>query len=260
VRAKDILQQIHQTVEDGYKEIVLTGVNVGDYGAHTDSNLLSLLKEVVAIDGLYRIRISSIEPNLLTDELLDFWAENEKLCNHWHIPLQSGSDDVLKFMRRRYLTKHYRERAERIAKLVPDAGIGADVIVGFPAETHELFNETKDFISDLPLTYLHVFSYSERPNTATVSMENKVTALEKTNRSKALRLLGIKKKNAYYSTWIQKTSPVLLESNINNGSVSGLTQEYVRVVVKGNSELINTVQNVTITGIENDACIGTITK
>ena len=149
----EIVQQAREAVKKGYKEVVLTGVNVGDYGRNNNTSLLQLLQQLVRIDGLFRIRISSIEPNLLTAELLDFWFSEEKLCKHWHIPLQSGSDTILRSMRRRYLTEVYTDRIERITSRCPDAGIGADIIVGFPGESDELFEETFSYLSALPVTY-----------------------------------------------------------------------------------------------------------
>ena len=161
----DIVRQAREAVGLGYKEIVLTGVNIGDYGRNEGTNLLALLKQLVPIDGLIRIRISSIEPNLLTDALLDFWFAEDKLCNHWHIPLQSGTDTILRSMQRRYLTKVYTNRVERIKSHIPDAGIGTDVIAGFPGESNEFFEDTYNYLANLPVTYFHVFSYSERPLT-----------------------------------------------------------------------------------------------
>ena len=252
----DILRQAKEAVELGYKEVVLTGVNVGDYGRNDDTNLLALLKQLITIDGLFRIRISSIEPNLLTDELLDFWFAEEKLCNHWHIPLQSGSDTILRLMQRRYLTKLYTNRVERIKSHVPDAGIGTDIIVGFPGESHELFEETYTYLTNLPVTYFHVFSYSERPNTPASRFIQKIDPSIKAKRSKRLHTLGNQKRNDFYHCFIGETIPVLFESVNSDGFVSGLTEEYIRVDMKSYSNITNTILHVTIQEASAEKCIG----
>lgn len=256
----EILREASEAVESGYKEIVLTGVNVGSYGRGNNSNLLTLLKRLVAIDDLMRIRLSSIEPNLLTDELLNFWFKEEKLCNHWHIPLQSGSDTILRQMKRRYLPALYKDKIEKIRTHVPTAGIGADVIVGFPGETEELFNETFEFINTLPISYLHVFSYSERPNTPAAEFTTKIAPKIKSERSKKLHLLSIQKKHSFYERFIGKTVPVLFESVHSDGILSGLTEEYVRVDVKSEVNLTNKIIDVTIEEVLNDKCIGKIAE
>jgi threonylcarbamoyladenosine tRNA methylthiotransferase MtaB len=260
VNLAEIVLQAREAVALGYKEIVLTGVNVGDYGRKNGTTLLALLQQLVLIDGLVRIRISSIEPNLLTDELLDFWTTQDKVCNHWHIPLQSGSDSVLRAMKRRYSSGLYAERVAKIKSLIPNAGIGADVIVGFPGENDILFEETHKFLNDLPVSYFHIFTYSERPNTLAATLNGKNDSRVKMERSKILRQLGNQKRQKFYDTFVGKTVPVLLESAQPDGSISGLTEEYVRVVVKAPQRLTNTIVRVTMKEACTDKCIGTLAE
>jgi threonylcarbamoyladenosine tRNA methylthiotransferase MtaB len=256
----EIVVQAREAVELGYQEVVLTGVNVGDYGRKDDTNLLTLLHQLVTVDGLMRIRISSIEPNLLTDELLDFWFEEKKLCNHWHIPLQSGSDTILRLMRRRYLTEVYTNRIERIKSSITDAGIGTDVIVGFPGESIDLFEETYTYLHELPVTYFHVFSYSERPHTPASEIVQKVEPHMKAERSKRLHSLSDQKRSDFHHRFIGKTVPVLFESLHPDGSVSGLTEEYIRVEVRSNTKITNEIHNVLVQDASSEKCIGTIAE
>jgi threonylcarbamoyladenosine tRNA methylthiotransferase MtaB len=256
----EILLQAREAVEKGHKEIVLTGVNVGDYGKKHNANLLMLLKQLVTVDGLMRIRISSIEPNLLTDELLDFWFTEDKLCNHWHIPLQSGSDAILRRMSRRYLTSMFTNRVERIKSIIPSAGIGTDVIVGFPGESDVLFEDTDKYLNDLPITYLHVFSYSERPNTPSAAFDQQVDPRIKAERSKKLRLLSLHKRKMFYESFVGKTIPVLFESVYPDGKISGLTGEYVRVDVNEKRNLSNKIINVRVEEALAEKCIGKISE
>ena len=253
-----IVSQVVGVVAEGYQEIVLTGVNVGDYGSKIGTSLVNLVKELVQVDGLSRIRISSIEPNLLTDELVSFWASNSKLCKHFHLPLQGGSDSVLKGMRRRYLTDLYRNRIEVIRTLIPDAGIGADVIAGFPGETDKLFEETYRFVVDLPISYLHVFTYSERPNTVALSLIGRVEPRIRYQRSEMLRNLSVKKRRAFHDSLIGSTREVLFEEKLSNGEWTGLTGEYARLRVKSESDLSNRIVNVRITHSEEEDCSGTL--
>ena len=253
-----IVSQVVGVVAEGYQEIVLTGVNVGDYGSKIGSNLVELLKELVVIDGLSRIRISSIEPNLLTDDLVSFWASNPKLCKHFHLPLQGGNDSVLKGMRRRYLTDLYRNRIGMIRRLIPDAGIGADVIAGFPGETDALFDETYRFLIDLPISYLHVFTYSERPNTAALSLESRIEPRIRFQRSEMLRNLSVKKRRVFHDSLIGSTREVLFEEKLSTGEWTGLSGEYARVRVKSESDLSNRIVNVRITHSEEEDCSGTL--
>jgi threonylcarbamoyladenosine tRNA methylthiotransferase MtaB len=223
------VEQAKTLVEQGYKEIVLTGVNVGDYGKKNNANLLALLRELVKVDGLERIRISSIEPNLLTDEILDFVRSEKKMANHFHIPLQSGSDEVLKGMRRRYNTNYYYDLIHRIKKQIPDCGVGVDVIVGFPGESDRHFEETQLFLTELPVSYLHVFTYSERPNTTATEFGKAVEPRLRFKRNEILRILSQKKKHAFYQSMVGQTVEVLMEGDVENGMRFGFTDNYVRV-------------------------------
>ncbi|MEE9187587.1 MAG: tRNA (N(6)-L-threonylcarbamoyladenosine(37)-C(2))-methylthiotransferase MtaB [Bacteroidota bacterium] len=252
----ETVAQARSLVSQGYKEIVLTGVNVGDYGKKVGTNLVSLLKALVSVDDLKRIRISSIEPNLLSDELVTMILSSEKICNHLHIPLQSGSDSVLKRMRRRYLTAQYRKVVEIIRKQCPDAGIGADVIVGFPGETDALFEETYQLLLDLPVTYLHVFTYSERPNTDAPIFGRSVEPRIRSMRSKMLRILSKKKKRQFYETSIGRTLPVLFEAGLEGGKLVGWTGNYIRVGIKPDDKLVNQVVPVGIYAVDGDTCLG----
>ncbi len=256
VPIEGIVAQAREVTRQGYQEIVLTGVNVGDYGKKIGTNLLALLRELVRIEDLKRIRVSSIEPNLLSDELMDFWLGSEKICKHFHLPLQAGTDEVLKKMRRRYITGWYANRVERIKAADPDAGIGVDVIVGFPGETEELFEQTYRFLNELPVSYLHVFTYSERPNTAAVAFPNPVEPRIRFTRSEMLRNLSVRKRRAFYQSFVGKTVDVLFESDHESGLVTGLTSEYVRVKVRTNQQLVNRLLPVTLVGADHEACEG----
>jgi threonylcarbamoyladenosine tRNA methylthiotransferase MtaB len=256
----NIIIQAQEAVEQGYKEIVITGVNIGDFGRKDNNSLLLLLKQLVKVDGLIRIRLSSVEPNLLTDELLDFWFSEDKICNHWHIPLQSGSDSILRNMQRRYLTGLYVDRINYIKSHIHNAGIGADVIVGFPGESDAHFAETYEFINDLPLSYIHVFSYSERPNTTAARLLPKINHKIKSDRSEQLRELGVKKRHIFYQQFVGKTVPVLFESKHADGTISGLTAEYVKVNVKTTDNLTNDIVQVNINEAFDDKCMGELSK
>lgn len=256
VPVQEIISQAQDIVRQGYKEIVLTGVNVGDYGKKIGMDLLSLLRELVKIEELKRIRVSSIEPNLLNDTLMAFWLESDKVCKHFHIPLQSGTDDVLKRMRRRYLTDWYANRVERIKTANPDAGIGVDVIVGFPGETDQLFEETYRFLNELPVSYLHVFTYSERPNTPAAVFPDQVEPRVRFTRSEMLRVLSLKKRNVFHQSFVGKTVDVLFESDQDKGTMTGLTSEYVRVKVRTDRDLVNQLLPVKITRADHEACEG----
>jgi threonylcarbamoyladenosine tRNA methylthiotransferase MtaB len=253
-----ILEEAKEVVRRGYREIVLTGVNVGDYGRKIGTSLAKLLSELAQIDELSRIRVSSVEPNLLTDELLAAWGSNSKICRHFHLPLQGGNDIVLRGMRRRYLAEDYTVKVMRIRQLFPDAGIGADVIAGFPGETESLFEETYKFLLDLPISYLHVFTYSARPNTAALSLAGKVESRVRFQRSDKLRLLGMRKRLAFHCSLTGSTREVLFEERLRDGYWSGLTGEYARVKVPHASDLSNCVANVRITSVEGENCIGQI--
>ena len=225
------LAQARSAVKQGAKEIVLTGVNIGDFGKANGETLLQLITKLDKIKEIERYRISSIEPNLLSEDIIDFVASSEKFMPHFHIPLQSGSDDILSTMRRRYRTKLYRERVEYIKKKMPNAGIGVDVIVGFPGENDDLFQQTYDFVNSLDISYLHVFTYSERPKTTALRIDDVVPINTRQSRNKQLRILSLKKQRAHYESFIGQTRSVLIESSEIDGVKFGYTPEYVRVSV-----------------------------
>ncbi len=247
---ENIVKNASEIAKQNIKEIVLTGVNIGDYGKGEFGNkkhehtFLDLVKELNKVDGIERIRISSIEPNLLKDETIELVSQSQNFVPHFHIPLQSGSDDVLKKMKRRYLTPLYLSRVNKIREIMPHACIGVDVIVGFPGETEEKFLETYNFLAELPISYLHVFTYSERDNTEAVEMEGVVPIAERKRRNKMLRILSEKKKMAFYQTQIGKTLPVLWEHEEKNGMMYGFTDNYVRVQKPFNSNSINQIEMV----------------
>lgn len=253
-----IVGQARDLVREGYREIVLTGVNVGDYGRKIGTSLLDLLTRLDDLEGLARIRISSIEPNLLTPKLIAFILKSRTICNHFHIPLQSGSDTVLRMMRRRYVTEYYREVIASIKAADPDAGIGVDVIVGFPGETETLFDETRDFLFNLPLSYLHVFSYSERPNTPAAAYGGSVDPRIRSSRSEILRILGRKKRHAFMSGFMGRSVPVLFEEGSDPVTISGLTPNYIRVHMRRRDDLTNRVADVLITRVDGDSSSGSL--
>lgn len=232
--AKDIASQ-------GVKEIVLTGVNIGDFGYPNNENFLELAKALDKVEGIERFRISSIEPNLLKDEIIDFVAGSEKFVPHFHVPLQSGSDKILKAMRRRYERKLYRNRVARIKKLMPDCCIGVDVIVGFPGETDEDFEETYTFLRDLDISYLHVFSYSERPNTTAVRMGDRVPNGVRTERRQMLQILSEKKKRAFAEKQLGKVKQVLFEEKQKDGFLFGHSENYVSVKIPYDPLIVNEI-------------------
>ena len=236
----ETLAQAREIVQRGYREIVLSGVNVGLFGLQHGVSLLDLLKELVLVDGIERIRISSIEPNLLTNEIIDFVGESPKVMPHFHIPLQSGDDLVLGLMRRRYKREVYSDRVDRILSLMPDACIGVDVIVGSPGETTQSFEMTAEFLTDLPVAYLHVFTYSERPGTAAVEpLEGSTVDIngdhggvpkpERRRRNKALRTLSIRKRSLFHQRFVGETRPVLWEGGSEGRTMHGFTDNYVKV-------------------------------
>jgi len=253
-----VVEEFTNLVKQGYKEIILTGVNVGDYGKSYDLNFYELLKKLIRVDGNFRIRISSIEPNLLTDEIINLTAESEKLCKHFHIPLQSGSDTILRSMQRRYSAEDYRQVILKTKHLIPDVGIGVDVIVGYPSETEKEFMETYNFLLNLPISYLHVFTYSERPDTKALTVSESVDPAERKRRSKMLRILSDKKKNYFYNQMIGKNVDVLFESKDEDGTVKGFSSNYVRVQNRFNKDLENQICNVAVSGIENGLVYGEI--
>jgi threonylcarbamoyladenosine tRNA methylthiotransferase MtaB len=225
------------------KEVVLTGVNIGDFGQGEGENFLDLIKELDKVEGIERFRISSIEPNLLSNEVIEFVAKSNKFVPHFHIPLQAGSNTLLKAMRRKYLRELYAERVEKIKTLMPDACIGVDVIVGFPGETEVEFMETVNFLMDLEISYLHVFTYSERANTTAKKMDNAVPMATRRERSQKLHLISDKKRRAFYESQEGKTKKVLFEAEENGGIMHGFSENYVKVSILFDPALINqTVQ------------------
>ncbi len=226
---KDIVLQARDIAGKGVKEIILTGVNIGDFGKLTGESFLDLLKELDKVQGIHRFRISSIEPNLLEDNIIHFAARSNRIAPHFHIPLQSGSDRILKLMQRRYTTDLFQKRIYSIKKAIPDAGIGIDVITGFPGETDTDFTQTYEFLNQLDISYLHVFTYSDRNNTKAVIMRDKVNPAIKEKRSKLLHELSEKKRKSFYSNQLGKIASVLFEAKKYNGRMSGYTENYIKV-------------------------------
>jgi len=257
---EETVLQLTELVQKGYKEIILTGVNVGDYGSKIGTNLYQLLKKLIRVDGNFRLRISSIEPNLLTDEIIELVATEEKLCKHFHVPLQSGSDKILKRMQRRYLSKLYAERIEKIKSKIPEAGIGVDVIVGFPGEDENDFRTTYDFIANLPVSYLHVFTYSERPGTPAAEMKEQVPKDERRRRTNTLRILSARKKYQFYLEMIGTEQKVLFEHRDDDGTIKGFTSNYIRVVTDTHSDLENKFVDFKLVELKNDLVTGEILK
>lgn len=241
-----------EAAEAGAVEIVLTGVNIGDFGHGTDENFFDLIRALDEVEGVERFRISSIEPNLLSDEIIAFCASSRKFVPHFHIPLQSGSDTILSAMRRRYRTDLYRSRVERIKALMPDACIGVDVITGFPGESDALFAETQQFLTDLPVSYLHVFTYSERPNTTAIRLGDAVPQEVRKDRTKLLRLLSHRKLKAFYAEQTGKAHEVLFEAEEDGGMMYGFTRNYVRVKLPYDAELVNKTTEVYLSEADRD--------
>lgn len=258
---KNVIKNAKKISEKGIKEIVLTGVNIGDYGkgefgdkkhGHT---FLELIEELDRVTGIHRLRISSIEPNLLNDTIIDFVSKSDVFVPHFHIPLQSGSDFLLKKMKRRYLRKTYTDRVLKIKEKMPNACIGVDVIVGFPGETDEYFLETYNYLNDLNISYLHVFTYSERPNTEAASMHGIIPKKTRARRSKMLRSLSAKKRRAFYESQLKKKATVLFENENKAGYIYGFTGNYVKVRTPWNPQLVNTLHEVLLTEIDEDGWV-----
>ena len=258
---QNILDNAKNIADQGIKEIVLTGVNIGDYGKGEYGNkkhehtFFDLVQALDTIDGIHRLRISSIEPNLLKDETIDFVANSNSFVPHFHIPLQSGSNVMLKAMRRRYMKELYVDRVEHIKRVLPDACIGVDVIVGFPGETDEIFLETYNFLNELDISYLHVFSYSERPNTHAATLPNEVSKYVRSKRSKMLRGLSVKKRRAFYESQINTQHTVLFEGENKDGYIHGFTENYVKVKSPWDPSLVNSLHNVDLTEIDSDGLV-----
>ena len=249
------LTQAKLAAEKGAKEIVLTGVNIGDFGKGNDEDLLGLVKELDKIDGVERFRISSIELNLLSEEIIDFVASSKKFQPHFHIPLQSGSDDILAKMRRRYRTELYRNRIEYIKNKIPHASIGVDVIVGFPGESDDHFQQTYEFINLLDVSYLHVFTYSERPRTTALRIDEVIPVSKRSERNKQLRILSLKKQRAHYDKFLGTSRPVLFEQAENEGLLFGYTPEYVRVAIPSDQVTANNQTIVSLDSINPDGYV-----
>ena len=258
---ENVLKNASEISKRGIKEIVLTGVNIGDYGKGEFGNkkhehtFLDLVKQLDKVAGIHRLRISSIEPNLLRDETIDFVSKSNTFVPHFHIPLQSGSDDLLKKMKRRYLRDTYTNRVQKIKKVMPNACIGVDVIVGFPGETEKHFLDTYHYLNDLDISYLHVFTYSERANTEAVLMDGVVPKKTRAKRSKMLRGLSVKKRRAFYETQLGETLTVLFESENKEGFIHGFTENYVKVKTPWNPEFMNTLHTVTLNSIDEDGLV-----
>lgn len=258
---ENVLKNAKEISEQGIKEIVLTGVNIGDYGKGEFGNkkhehtFYELVQNLDQVEGIERLRISSIEPNLLKNETIEFVAQSRTFVPHFHIPLQSGSNDILKKMKRRYLREVYTERVAKIREVMPHACIGVDVIVGFPGETDELFLETYHFLNELDISYLHVFTYSERDNTEAVEMDGVVPGNVRAKRSKMLRGLSVKKRRAFYESQLGTNRTVLFEGENKEGYIHGFTENYVKVKTPWNPELVNTLHEVNLTRIDEDGSV-----
>jgi len=258
---ENVIQNAKEISTKGIKEIVLTGVNIGDYGKGEFGNkkhehtFYELVKNLDKVEGIHRIRISSIEPNLLKNETITFVANSTSFVPHFHIPLQSGSNELLKKMKRRYLKETYTNRVAAIKEQLPNACIGVDVIVGFPGETDDLFLETYNYLNAMDISYLHVFTYSERPNTEAVEMDGVVPMNVRKKRSKMLRGLSVKKRRAFYETQIGNVLTVLFEQDNKEGFIQGFTENYVKVKAYWNPELKNTLHKVKLTDIDDDGLV-----
>lgn len=258
---ENVLKNAYEISKQNIKEIVLTGVNIGDYGKGEFGNkkhehtFLDLVQALDEVEGIERLRISSIEPNLLKNETIDFVSKSRTFVPHFHIPLQSGSNDILKKMKRRYLRELYSDRIAKIREVMPHACIGVDVIVGFPGETDEHFLETYHFLNDLDISYLHVFTYSERDNTEAAEMDGIVPMNVRSKRSKMLRGLSVKKRRAFYESQIGTQRTVLFEGENKEGYIHGFTENYVKVKTPWNPELVNTLHEIQLTHIDDEGSV-----
>lgn len=262
-----ILKQVDEIAASDVKEVVLTGVNIGDFGKAAagskeyNSHFIDLIRELDTLNTIERFRISSIEPNLLTEEIIDFVAASKHFMPHFHIPLQSGSNDLLKRMRRRYLSELYRERVSYIKSTMPDCCIGVDVIVGFPGETDQHFNETVEFLDSLPVSYLHVFTYSERPNTIAIEMDQVVDVGLRRNRSRQLRRLSDDKRMDFYRSFQNTSRPVLFEQSESKGMMCGFTDNYIKVELPFDKKSLNQIVPVKLSTInQNGIMSGSIAE
>jgi threonylcarbamoyladenosine tRNA methylthiotransferase MtaB len=250
------IKEAEKIARTAVKEVVLTGVNIGDFGQGGEENFFGLVRELDKVDGIDRFRISSIEPNLLSNEIIEFCLRDaDRFVPHFHIPLQSGSNRLLQTMRRKYERELYADRVKKIKELRADACIGVDVIVGFPGETDEEFMETIEFLKDLDVSYLHVFTYSERANTTAVKLGDPVPMSVRKERSKMLHILSDKKKRKFYEENVGSVRTVLFEQEEENGMMFGFTENYVKVKFPYNSELTNTFQQIELTEIDRDGIV-----
>ena len=247
---KKTVEQAIKIAESGYKEIILTGVNIGDFGKSTGESFLELIQRLDKIKGIERYRISSIEPNLLSDEIINFVASSQKFLPHFHIPLQSGSNEILRLMKRKYNRERFASRIKNIKELIPNAFIGVDVIVGFPGETDDLFKKTFLFLESLDISFLHVFSYSERPGTGSVDISGKNSSKIITERSKALHQLSDQKHHSFYKKNIGSEQKILIEAKNNNGKMYGFTENYLKVELDYNEKLINKLKQVKLSDLK----------
>lgn len=258
---ENVLKNAGEIAAQNIKEIVLTGVNIGDYGKGEYGNkkhehtFYELVQNLDQVPGIERLRISSIEPNLLRNETIEFVSQSRTFVPHFHIPLQSGSNALLKLMKRRYMRELYQERVNKIREVMPDACIGVDVIVGFPGETDELFLETYHFLNDLDISYLHVFTYSERDNTEAASFDGVVPANVRAKRSKMLRALSVKKRRAFYESQLGTMRTVLFEGENKEGYIHGFTENYVKVKTPWDPALVNTLHPIQLTRIDDDGVV-----
>ncbi len=255
---ENIVKAAHEISKTNVKEIVLTGVNTGDFGIRDGvrhDRFIDLVKELDNVEGIKRFRISSIEPNLLSNEIIEFVAQSKRFVPHFHIPLQSGSNKILKLMKRRYQRELYVDRVNSIKSFMPNCCIGADVIVGFPGETKEDFFETYKFLNELNISYLHVFTYSERDNTRAAEMSGSVSMKERSERSKMLHILSDKKRRVFYEENIGQETNVLFENDIEDGAMHGFTQNYIRVAAKYDPLLINEIKKVRLTSLNDKGLI-----
>ncbi|MTE27481.1 tRNA (N(6)-L-threonylcarbamoyladenosine(37)-C(2))-methylthiotransferase MtaB [Winogradskyella ouciana] len=258
---ENVLKNAKEISEQGIKEIVLTGVNIGDYGKGEFGNkkhehtFLDLVTDLDKVEGIERLRISSIEPNLLKNETIELVSKSRAFVPHFHVPLQSGSNDILKKMKRRYMKELYVDRVSKIKEVMPHACVGVDVIVGFPGETDEHYLETYNFLNELDISYLHVFTYSERDNTEAAEMDGVVPKNIRSKRSKMLRGLSAKKRRSFYEKQIGTTRTVLFEGENKEGYIHGFTENYVKVKTPWNPELVNTLHKVELTKIDEDGLV-----
>ncbi|MBC7714916.1 MAG: tRNA (N(6)-L-threonylcarbamoyladenosine(37)-C(2))-methylthiotransferase MtaB [Rhizobacter sp.] len=256
ITVENAVLEAKKLVSQGFKEIVLTGVNIGEYEQASGEKLHDLVAQVLAVEGLERFRLSSVEPNTITDELLDVLKSSPKVLDHFHIPLQSGDDDILKAMRRKYTVADYKRIIGKIMAAFPNAGIGADIIVGFPGETKEQFDNTFNLLKELPLTHFHVFPYSKRKNTTAAKMENHIHSAEKKGRVKSLMMFGDAKLNLFSEDQIGKRTKVLFERRNKRGLYEGYSSNYVRVQVATDQELSNVEREVLVTGMVDGKLVG----